>query len=131
MSIFIYQSNSKTGHRSVRFCIDRNQPPFHNKQVFTFDFSLEGAPGRMSENKKPLDYKQLLLYLILIPLCFIVALRGLGWAIKTIAPDLSLNIRNMIVDLIIAIPVFLIFRKTIRQGEKHILTVPRFLFCFL
>ena len=85
----------------------------------------------MSENKKPLDYKQLLLYLILIPLCFIAALRGLGWLIKAIAPDLSLNIRNIIVELIITIPVYLIFRKTIRQGEKHILTIPRFLFCFL
>lgn len=83
----------------------------------------------MSENKR-LDYKQLLLYLIIIPLCFIAALRGLGWAVKAIAPDLSLNIRNIIVELLITIPVYLIFRKTIHQGEKHILTVPRFLFCF-
>ena len=47
----------------------------------------------MNEYKKP-DYKQLLLYLILIPICFIAALRGLGWLIKAIAPDLSLNIRK-------------------------------------
>ena len=85
----------------------------------------------MIGSKKTLDYKKLLLYLIVIPLCFIAALRGFGWAVKAIAPDLSLDIRTIIVELLIAIPVFLIFRKTILQGEKHILTILRFLFCFL
>lgn len=85
----------------------------------------------MSENKKKLDCKQLLLYLIVIPLCFIAALWGLGWLTKTIAPGFSPDIRTIIVELLIAILVFLIFKKTIRQGERHILTVLRFLFCFL
>lgn len=85
----------------------------------------------MIEIKRNLDCKQLLLYLIVIPLCFIVTLRGLGWAVKANAPDLSLDIRTIIVELLIAVPVFLAFRKTIMQGEKHILTLPRFLFCFL
>ena len=81
--------------------------------------------------KKGLDYKQLLLYLIVIPVGFIAALRGLGWLSRTIAPDMSLDIRRIIVELLIAIPVFLIFKQTIQQGEKHILTPLRFLFCFL
>ncbi len=84
----------------------------------------------MNEHKKT-DYKQLLLYLILIPICFIAALRGLGWLIKAVAPDLSLNIRNIIVELIIAIPVYLIFRKIILQGEKLLVLVfpaPQILF---
>ena len=81
--------------------------------------------------KKGLDYKQLLLYLIVIPVGFIAALRGLGWLGRTIAPDMSLDIRRIIIELLIAIPVFLIFKQTIQQGEKHILTPLRFLFCFL
>ena len=85
----------------------------------------------MSGDKRNLDCKQLLLYLIVIPLCFVAELRGLGWLTKAIVPGLSLDIRTIIVELLIAIPVFLIFNKTIRQGEKHILTVLRFLFCFL
>ena len=85
----------------------------------------------MAENKKGLDCKQLLLYLIVIPVCFIAALRGLGWISRTIAPDLSLDIRRIIIELVIAVPVFLLFRQTISQGEKHILTPLRFLFCFL
>ena len=80
--------------------------------------------------KKGLDCKQLLLYLIVIPVGFIAALRGLGWLSLTIAPDMSLNIRRIIIELLIAVPVFLIFKHTIQQGEKHILTPLRFLSAF-
>ena len=81
--------------------------------------------------KKGLDYKQLFLYLIVIPIGFIAVLRGSGWLSRTIAPDLSLDIRRIIIELLIAVPVFLTFKQTIQQGEKHILTPLRFLFCFL
>ena len=80
--------------------------------------------------RKP-DLKQMLLYLVVIPLCFIAALRGLGWISRVVAPDLSLDVRRIIIELLIAIPVFLLFKQTIAAGEKHILTVLRFLFCFL
>lgn len=85
----------------------------------------------MSENKKSLDHKQLLLYLIVIPVGFIAALRGLGWLSRTAVPDMSQDIRRILIEMLIAVPVFLLFKQTIQQGEKHILTPLRFLFCFL
>lgn len=42
-----------------------------------------------------------------------------------------LQVAYIAVELLIALVVYWTFRKTIRLGEKHILTVSRFLFCFL
>lgn len=85
----------------------------------------------MTKVKATLDFKQFLLYLIAIPGLFVVALRGLGGITRSIAPDLPIDIRTIIVELLITIPIFLVFRKVILQGEKHFLTKLRFFFCFL
>ena len=85
----------------------------------------------MEGSKRGLNYEQIILYLIVIPIGFIAVLRGLGWICRTIAPDLSVDISRIIIELLIAVPVFLVFKQTIQQGEKHILTPLRFLFCFL
>ena len=69
-----------------------------------------------------------LLYAVSLPLCFIAALRGLGWIVRKILPDLSDVWIRVLVELPVAALVFLIFKNIIRKGEKRPLSLHHFLF---
>ena len=77
------------------------------------------------------DFKNILLYSVIIPVGFVGVLKLFGLILKPLelSVDLGLFV-GAIFELVIALVFFFIFRETIKKGEKHILTVKRFLFCF-
>ena len=74
--------------------------------------------------------KKLLLYGIVIPIGFVFSLKIIGLILQIInlPPDPDLLV-GAIAELATALIFFCAFRKTIKFGEKHILTPKRFLFC--
>lgn len=78
-----------------------------------------------------LNIRELLLYTVGIPLCYLLLLKLAGGVIG------SLMERSDVRTLIgfaavfgITAQIVYFFGRVIRNGEKHILTIPRFLFCF-
>lgn len=79
------------------------------------------------EDKAMLDSNQLLLYTAAIAIGFLLILKACGWLIRLSGiSGQVLQVAYIAVELLIALVVYWTFRKTIRLGEKHILTVSRF-----
>ena len=72
-----------------------------------------------------------LLYAAVLPLCFIAVLSGLGWLVRALLPSLPDSWVRIPVELLAAVPVFLVFRQKLREGEKRPLSPFRLLFCLL
>ena len=72
-----------------------------------------------------------LLYAFALPLCFIAVLSGLGWLVRVLLPSLPDSRVRILVELLAAVPVFLVFRQKLREGEKRPCSPARLLFCLL
>ena len=97
-----------------------------------------GPPGRKSsegvEMREPGAENKataVLLYAFALPLCFIAVLSGLGWLVRVLLPSLPDSRVRILVELLAAVPVFLVFRQKLREGEKRPCSPSRLLFCLL
>ena len=60
-----------------------------------------------------------LLYAFALPLCFIAVLSGLSWLVRALLPSLPDSRVRILVELLAAVPVLLVFRQKLREGEKR------------
>lgn len=74
----------------------------------------------------------MLLYAVGLPIVFVLLLKALGILLKAVdCPELIYDMIGAVFKLLLALGFFLLFRKTIQNGEKDHISVPWFLFCFL